>query len=136
MLVTSLLVAGLAAIAQAVTIPVQVGANGLTFTPNDIKANVGDFVEFSFFPKVCLHHLFIATSSDPHHLVPSSPCPHPSTSSSQHPHHLTTSQKRSPTRQEHRTCHAPTNHNRIRRIASIDGCTTTRRPTPTSTSAP
>jgi plastocyanin len=33
-------------------IEVQVGANGLTFTPNEVTAKVGTAIEFSFFPKV------------------------------------------------------------------------------------
>jgi hypothetical protein len=51
---TAHLAAASAALAQAaITIPVQVGKGGaLTFVPNDIKANVGDSIEFSFFPKV------------------------------------------------------------------------------------
>jgi plastocyanin len=51
---TVLLAAAFASLAQAATtIPVQVGNGGaLTFVPNDIKANVGDSIEFSFFPKV------------------------------------------------------------------------------------
>jgi plastocyanin len=36
----------------ATTISVAVGQGGLIYTPNDIKASVGDSVEFSFFPKV------------------------------------------------------------------------------------
>lgn len=41
----------IAATANAATIQVAVGQNGLTYLPNDIKAAVGDSVEFSFFPK-------------------------------------------------------------------------------------
>ncbi|KUJ19549.1 Cupredoxin [Mollisia scopiformis] len=44
-------VIGAAATASAQTIQVSVGENGLTFTPNDITATVGQSVEFSFFPK-------------------------------------------------------------------------------------
>ncbi|CZR66884.1 uncharacterized protein PAC_16785 [Phialocephala subalpina] len=40
-----------AASASAETIQVAVGQSGLTFSPNDITAAVGDSVEFSFFPK-------------------------------------------------------------------------------------
>lgn len=49
---TTLNVLALAASATAATLKVAVGQNGLTFTPNDIKAVVGDSVEFSFFPAV------------------------------------------------------------------------------------
>ncbi|KAF8849237.1 Cupredoxin, partial [Acephala macrosclerotiorum] len=40
-----------AASVSAETIQVAVGQNGLTFSPNNITAAVGDSVEFSFFPK-------------------------------------------------------------------------------------
>jgi plastocyanin len=36
------------------TIQVNVGQDGLTYTPNNITAKVGTAIEFSFFPKVCL----------------------------------------------------------------------------------
>jgi hypothetical protein len=49
---TALVAAASAAIATAATISVEVGNGALTFSPNDIKANVGDSIEFSFFPKV------------------------------------------------------------------------------------
>jgi plastocyanin len=49
---TAFVVAASAALVQAATIEVQVGNGALTFIPNDIKANIGDVVEFSFFPKV------------------------------------------------------------------------------------
>lgn len=32
---------------------VSVGADGFTYTPNNIIAEVGTQIEFSFFPKVC-----------------------------------------------------------------------------------
>lgn len=45
-------VSALAATASAVkTIPVTVGLGGLIYNPSDIKADVGDSVEFSFYPK-------------------------------------------------------------------------------------
>lgn len=44
-------VSAIAATARAATIQVAVGQNGLTYSPSDIKAAVGDSVEFSFFPK-------------------------------------------------------------------------------------
>ncbi|KAK2010241.1 Cupredoxin [Colletotrichum eremochloae] len=40
-----------AAAVMAETHIVKVGDGGLTFQPNDIKANVGDMVEFHFYPK-------------------------------------------------------------------------------------
>jgi hypothetical protein len=49
---STLLIAASAALAQAATISVAVGNGSLTFSPNSIQANVGDTVEFSFFPKV------------------------------------------------------------------------------------
>jgi len=48
---TALAAAASAALAQAVTIPVTVGNGALRFVPNDITANIGDQIEFSFFPK-------------------------------------------------------------------------------------
>jgi len=48
---TAVLAAASAALAQAATISVAVGNGSLTFSPNDIKASVGDSIEFSFFPK-------------------------------------------------------------------------------------
>lgn len=51
MLFTSLAVATLSAVASAKTIRIDVGQTGLTFTPNDIKASVGDILEFHYHPK-------------------------------------------------------------------------------------
>lgn len=64
---TAHLAAASAALAQAaITIPVQVGKGGaLTFVPNDIKANVGDSIEFSFFPKN--HSVTQSSFADPCH---------------------------------------------------------------------
>ncbi|KAH8784536.1 Cupredoxin [Hyaloscypha sp. PMI_1271] len=64
---TVLLAAASASLAQAATtIPVQVGNSGaLTFVPNDIKANVGDSIEFSFFPKN--HSVTQSSFADPCH---------------------------------------------------------------------
>ncbi|KAH8769745.1 Cupredoxin [Hyaloscypha finlandica] len=64
---TVLLAAASASLAQAATtIPVQVGNGGaLTFVPNDIKANVGDSIEFSFFPKN--HSVTQSSFADPCH---------------------------------------------------------------------
>ena len=43
----------LASTAHAATVyKVNVGANGLKFEPNNFTAEVGSFVEFTFFPKV------------------------------------------------------------------------------------
>jgi plastocyanin len=53
---TALVAAASAAVATAATISVEVGNGALTFVPNDIKANVGDSIEFSFFPKVHPFH--------------------------------------------------------------------------------
>ncbi|XWW96207.1 hypothetical protein V2A60_004180 [Cordyceps javanica] len=49
-LTSTLLVAG-AAIASAKTIRVDVGKDGLTYSPADAKAAVGDDIEFHYFPK-------------------------------------------------------------------------------------
>lgn len=38
-------------LASAKTIDVDVGQNGLTFTPNIVTANPGDKVDFHYFPK-------------------------------------------------------------------------------------
>jgi hypothetical protein len=63
---TALLAAASAVLAQAATtIPVQVGNGALTFVPSDIKANVGDSIEFSFFPKVGLLSLFHYSKTNP-----------------------------------------------------------------------
>ncbi|KAL7914801.1 Cupredoxin [Trichoderma velutinum] len=51
MLFTSLAVATLSAVASAKTIRIDVGQSGLTFTPNDIKASVGDILEFHYHAK-------------------------------------------------------------------------------------
>jgi plastocyanin len=52
-----------ASTASAATIQVEVGKAGLTFSPNDITAAVGDSVEFTFFPKVSLPFPPISHSS-------------------------------------------------------------------------
>ena len=39
---------------EGTTIQVTVGKGGLVYSPNDIIAEVGTNIEFSFFPKVCL----------------------------------------------------------------------------------
>ncbi|RDL34460.1 uncharacterized protein BP5553_07588 [Venustampulla echinocandica] len=62
---TTLNVLALAASATAATFKVAVGENGLTYSPNDIKANVGDSVEFSFFP--ANHTVTQSSFSDPCH---------------------------------------------------------------------
>ncbi|KAE8454129.1 hypothetical protein EG329_005053 [Mollisiaceae sp. DMI_Dod_QoI] len=54
-----------AATASAQTIQVAVGQNGLTFSPSDIKASVGQSVEFSFFPKN--HSVTQSSFADPCH---------------------------------------------------------------------
>ncbi|KAL7936879.1 Cupredoxin [Trichoderma chlorosporum] len=52
MLFTSLAVATLSAVASASkTIRIDVGQSGLTFSPNDIKADVGDTLEFHYHAK-------------------------------------------------------------------------------------
>jgi plastocyanin len=43
--------AALLSLASAVTHVVDVGKNGLAFTPNSTAASVGDIVEFHFYPK-------------------------------------------------------------------------------------
>lgn len=60
---TAFVVAASAALVQAATIEVQVGNGALTFVPNDIKANIGDVVEFSFFPKVHTYRSLSYTQS-------------------------------------------------------------------------
>jgi plastocyanin len=53
MLAQSIILSSMAAIASAATVKVQVSdaSSTLAFTPNSIKASVGDVVEFTFFPK-------------------------------------------------------------------------------------
>jgi len=51
--------AALLSLASAVTHIVDVGKNGLAFTPNSTKAAVGDIVEFHYFPK---DHSVVQTS--------------------------------------------------------------------------
>lgn len=43
------------------TIDVNVGQNGLTFSPNNIVAEIGDKVDFHFFPK---NHSVVQSSFD------------------------------------------------------------------------
>ncbi|KAE9367354.1 Cupredoxin [Stipitochalara longipes BDJ] len=63
---TALAAAASVALAQAVTIPVTVGDGGLLkFVPNDIQANVGDQIEFSFFAKN--HSVTQSSFADPCH---------------------------------------------------------------------
>ncbi|PMD40243.1 Cupredoxin [Hyaloscypha variabilis F] len=62
---TALAAAASAALAQAVTIPVTVGNGALKFVPNDITANIGDQIEFSFFPKN--HSVTQSSFADPCH---------------------------------------------------------------------
>jgi len=59
------IVMAFAAAASAATIKVAVGQSGLTYTPNDITAAVGDSVEFSFFPKN--HTVTQSSFADPCH---------------------------------------------------------------------
>jgi len=47
-LTSAILTAVLAMQARAATITVMVGQGGLTFTPNEVKAAIGDVVEFQF----------------------------------------------------------------------------------------
>lgn len=66
---------------HAKTIQVAVGENGLSYSPNDIQADQGDIVEFSFFPKVSSPtHLTNSTNQPQNHTVTQSsfadPC-HP-----------------------------------------------------------
>jgi len=62
---TASIVAVAASASAADTIQVAVGQNGLTFTPSDIKASVGQSVEFSFFPKN--HSVTQSSFADPCH---------------------------------------------------------------------
>jgi plastocyanin len=50
MLFSTLAVAAFSAVASAKTIRIDVGQSGLTFTPNDITAAVGDILEFHYHP--------------------------------------------------------------------------------------
>jgi len=43
--------AAIPAFASAATVTIQVGANGLTYTPSNISAAVGDVIEFQFYAK-------------------------------------------------------------------------------------
>jgi hypothetical protein len=52
--VSALGVAQPAVTATSSPFKVSVGADGLTYTPNNIIAEVGTQIEFSFFPKVCV----------------------------------------------------------------------------------
>jgi len=51
--------AALLSLAGAVTHVVDVGKNGLAFTPNSTAAGIGDIVEFHYFPK---DHSVVQTS--------------------------------------------------------------------------
>ncbi|PNP43756.1 hypothetical protein TGAM01_v209508 [Trichoderma gamsii] len=51
MLFSTLAVTAFSAVASAKTIRIDVGQGGLTFTPNDITAAVGDILEFHYHPK-------------------------------------------------------------------------------------
>ncbi|PTB37014.1 uncharacterized protein TrAFT101_007133 [Trichoderma asperellum] len=51
MLFSTLAVTALSAVASAKTIRIDVGKGGLTFSPNDITAAVGDILEFHYHPK-------------------------------------------------------------------------------------
>lgn len=51
MLSPATLLLATAALTAANTIPVSVGKDGLTFSPNVIRANVGDVIEFRFWPR-------------------------------------------------------------------------------------
>jgi plastocyanin len=56
-----LLLAGFAAHAMAITIPVKVGEVGLTFEPNEIRAHKDDVIEFRFY---ALNHSVVAGNFD------------------------------------------------------------------------
>ncbi|KAL7897531.1 Cupredoxin [Trichoderma sp. SZMC 28014] len=51
MLFSTLAVTAFSAVASAKTIRIDVGQSGLTFSPNDITAAVGDILEFHYYPK-------------------------------------------------------------------------------------
>lgn len=51
MLFSTLAVTAFSAVASAKTIRIDVGMSGLTFSPNDITAAVGDVLEFHYHPK-------------------------------------------------------------------------------------
>jgi plastocyanin len=54
---TTLLLAGAGLAAAVAIIPVSVGKSGLTFAPNVIHAQVGDVIEFRYWP---LNHSVVA----------------------------------------------------------------------------
>jgi plastocyanin len=51
MLFSTLAVTAFSAVASAKTIRIDVGQGGLTFSPSDITAAVGDILEFHYHPK-------------------------------------------------------------------------------------
>ncbi|KAG4431676.1 hypothetical protein IFR05_012842 [Cadophora sp. M221] len=64
-LVTLAAVVATASAQEGTTIQVTVGKGGLVYTPNDIKAEVGTNIEFSFFPKN--HTVTQSSFKDPCH---------------------------------------------------------------------
>lgn len=50
--VTAILI-GLASLAAAKIVPVEVGEGGLVFKPASVTADVGDIVQFNFYRLVC-----------------------------------------------------------------------------------
>jgi plastocyanin len=58
-----LLGAALSSLASAATVKVLVGSGGLKFVPNDIKAAVGDSIEFQF--GATLHSVSQSTAAEP-----------------------------------------------------------------------
>ena len=54
---TTLLLAGAGLTAAVTIIPVSVGKSGLTFAPDVIRAQVGDVIEFRYWP---LNHSIVA----------------------------------------------------------------------------
>ncbi|KAH6679223.1 Cupredoxin [Halenospora varia] len=58
-------VAGLAAAVNAAAISIAVGNGGLTFSPNDVKAAVGDTLQFHFYSGAQSHNVVSGTFESP-----------------------------------------------------------------------
>jgi plastocyanin len=54
----------LATAVSATTFKVAVGQSGLTYSPNDTTAAVGDTIEFSFFPANRMFYITMSMFSD------------------------------------------------------------------------
>jgi plastocyanin len=67
-LTKAILVAGLALQANAKTIRINAGQGGLVYNPNSVTADMGDVVEFHFFPKN--HSVVAGDFQNPCHPAP------------------------------------------------------------------